>query len=160
MALHIRQAVRSDVPLVHGFIRKLAEYEKLAHEAVASELDIEDALFGREPKVFSDIAEWDDEPAGFALWFYSFSTFHGRHGIYIEDLYVEPTLRGKGIGKALLRNLAQRCMALGLPRLQWWVLNWNAPSIAFYQSLGAKPMEEWTVFRLTGQALEDLAAPA
>jgi GNAT superfamily N-acetyltransferase len=158
MSLVIRSAERQDASLVTEFIRKLAEYEKLAHEAKATEAMIAAALFEPNPKVFADIAEWRGKPAGFALWFYNFSTFEGRHGIYLEDLFVDPQLRGKGIGKALLRRLAQRCEAEGLSRLQWWVLDWNAPSIAFYRSLGAVPMDEWTVMRVTGEALKDLAA--
>ncbi|MGE3530132.1 MAG: N-acetyltransferase family protein, partial [Methyloceanibacter sp.] len=100
---------------------------------------------------------WDGKPAGFALWFYNFSTFHGRHGIYLEDLFVAPELRGKGIGIALIKTLARRCVDEGLTRLQWWVLNWNEPSIAFYKTLGAAPMDEWTVFRVTGDKLRELA---
>jgi GNAT superfamily N-acetyltransferase len=142
---------------VLGFIRKLAEYEKLSHEADATEALVEKALFGRNPRVFCDIAEWEDSPAGFALWFYNFSTFRGRHGIYLEDLFVEPVHRGKGIGKALLANLARRCLDEGLPRLQWWVLDWNTPAIEFYRAIGAQPMDEWTVLRVTGPALEELA---
>ena len=157
MSLAIRSARPGDAALVLGFIEKLAEYEKLKHEARATEAEIDLALFGPNPRLFCDIAEWQAEPAGFAVWFYNFSTFHGRHGIYLEDLFVDPTMRGKGIGKALLKHLAQRCRTEGLTRLQWWVLDWNAPSIAFYRSLGAEPMAEWTVFRLSGPALAALA---
>lgn len=127
----IRPARAGDAALVLSFIRKLADYEKLRHEAVATEAEIDAALFGASPRVFCDIAEWDGEPAGFALWFYNFSTFHGRHGIYLEDLFVDPDHRGRGIGKALLQALARRCVAEGLTRLQWWVLDWNEPSITF-----------------------------
>jgi GNAT superfamily N-acetyltransferase len=136
----------------------LAEYEKLAHEAVASEADIDAALFGGNPKAFCDIAEDDGEPVGIALWFYNFSTFTGRHGIWLEDLFVQPQARGKGAGKALLANLARRCVAEGLTRLEWSVLDWNAPSIAFYDSLGAAAMDEWTTRRLSGEALAILGA--
>ena len=123
----------------------------------SSDLDIAEALFGSAPRCRCDLAFADGEPAGFALWFYNFSTFRGKAGIYLEDLFVEPHMRGHGIGKALLRHLARRCLAEGLPRLQWWVLDWNAPSIAFYESLGAVAQDEWTVYRVSGAALEELA---
>lgn len=154
--LTLRNARREDAPLVHAFVRELADYERLSHEVAASESDLAEALFGLAPRVFCDIAEWEGTPAGFALWFYNFSTFKGRCGIYLEDLYVRPDHRGRGIGKALLQNLARRCAAEGLARLEWAVLDWNAPSIAFYESLGARPMNEWTVYRLTGPELEAL----
>jgi GNAT superfamily N-acetyltransferase len=157
MTLEIRSASPGDEGLVLGFIRKLAEYEKLLHEVEASEADLGAALFGAPPRCHCDLAFWDGAPAGFALWFYNFSTFKGKAGIYLEDLFVEPHLRGHGIGRALLRHLARRCVAEGLPRLQWWVLDWNAPSIAFYKSLGARPMDEWTVFRVSGEDLKGLA---
>jgi GNAT superfamily N-acetyltransferase len=157
MKLEIREARPGESGLVLEFIRKLADYEKLAHEAVASEADIAEALFGSAPRCRCDLAFADGEPAGFALWFYNFSTFRGKAGIYLEDLFVEPHMRGHGIGKALLRHLARRCLAEGLPRLQWWVLDWNAPSIAFYESLGAVAQDEWTVYRVSGAALEELA---
>ena len=157
MSLDIRHARPGDEAQVFAFIRKLAEYENLTHEVVATEADIGAALFAEEPRCHCDLAFWNGNPAGFALWFYNFSTFRGRAGIYLEDLFVEPALRGHGIGKALLKHLARRCMDEGLPRLQWWVLDWNAPSIAFYKSLGAVPQDEWTVFRVSGEALERLA---
>lgn len=157
MRLRIRPARPGEAGLVLAFIRKLAEYEKLAHEVDASEAMMDEALFGASPRVFCDIAEWEGAPAGFALWFYSFSTFRGRHGIWLEDLFVEPSFRGRSIGKALLRRLAARCAEEGLTRLEWWVLDWNAPSIAFYEGLGAEPMDEWTRFRLSGEALASLA---
>jgi diamine N-acetyltransferase len=115
------------------------------------------ALFSDAPRVFCDIAEWNGEPAGFALWFYNFSTFRGRHGIYLEDLFVREALRGKGIGKALLVQLAQRADREGCARLEWSVLDWNEPSIRFYKSLGAVPMDDWTIFRVTGDALKSLS---
>ncbi|RDI60747.1 L-amino acid N-acyltransferase YncA [Microvirga subterranea] len=157
MSITICQAEPRDAPLVFDFIRELAEYERLAHEVDATEADIAGALFGTQPRVFADIAEWSGEPAGFALWFYNFSTFRGRHGIYLEDLYVRPAFRSKGIGKALLRHLARRCVAEGLPRLEWWVLDWNEPALRFYRSIGAAPMDEWTVQRVTGEPLLKLA---
>jgi diamine N-acetyltransferase len=123
----------------------------------ATEADLCAALFGPVPRCHCDLAFWNGEPAGFALWFYNFSTFAGKAGIYLEDLFVEPEHRGKGIGKALLKHLARRCVAEGLPRLQWWVLDWNEPSIAVYKSLGAKAMDEWTVYRVSGPELEELA---
>ena len=158
MTLEIREARASEVGLVHDFIRKLADYEKLLHEVAASEDDIREALFGKNPRCHCELAFWEGAPAGFALWFYNFSTFAGKAGIYLEDLYVEPQLRGRGIGKALLKHLARRCVAEGLPRFQWSVLNWNTPSIAVYEAMGAKPVDDWTVYRLTGPELEALAS--
>lgn len=158
MSIVVRPATRADAGLIVGFIRDLAEYEKLLHEAVATEADIVRDLFGAQPRAFCDIAEADGEAVGFALWFYNYSTFLGRHGIYLEDLFVRPQARGLGAGKALLKALARRCADEGLGRLEWSVLNWNAPSIAFYDSLGAGAQTEWTVRRLDGEALERLAA--
>ena len=153
----IRPARASEAGLIASLIRKLAEYEKLGHEALASEADIARDLFGPDPKVFADIAEWDGAPAGFALWHYNYSTFRGRHGIYLEDLYVEPAFRGRGIGKALLVHLAKRCVAEELPRLQWSVLHWNTPSIEFYKSQGAVELAEWRGYRVSEDALKRLA---
>jgi GNAT superfamily N-acetyltransferase len=155
--LEIRPAERSDAALILDFVRKLAEYERLLHVVVATEADVARDLFGQNPRVFCDLAFWEGAPAGFALWFHNYSTFRGRHGLYLEDLFVEPAYRGRGIGKALLRHLAQRCQADGLARLEWQVLDWNTPSIAFYKSLGAVAVDDWTVFRLTGEALKKLA---
>jgi len=168
MSLTIRPAALADAGLVLAFIRELAEYEKLLHEVQATEADIARDLFGAgapgndkaTPRVFCDIAELGGEPVGFALWFYTYSTFQGRHGIYLEDLFVRPAARGKGVGKALLGRLALRCREEGLGRLRWWVLNWNEPSIGFYRSLGAQSHEDWTTFGLSGAALERLAALA
>jgi GNAT superfamily N-acetyltransferase len=157
MTLTIRPAAASDAALIFDLIRELAEYERLAHEVDASEADIAQALFGQNPRVFADIAEWEGKPVGVALWFYNFSTFRGRHGIYLEDLYVRPEFRSKGIGKALLRHLARRCIVEGLTRLEWWVLDWNEPALRVYRSIGATPMEGWTVQRMTGDALKQLA---
>jgi GNAT superfamily N-acetyltransferase len=157
MSLVIRPARPDEAGLVFDFIHQLAVYEKLAHEVETTPEEIGKALFGPAPRAFCDIAEWDGVPVGFAFWFYTFSTFHGKHGIYLEDLFVNPDQRGKGIGKALIANLAQRCVREGLPRLQWWVLNWNTPAIDFYRSIGALPMDEWTTQRVTGEALKRLA---
>ncbi|QUD86166.1 GNAT family N-acetyltransferase [Phenylobacterium montanum] len=160
MSLTIRPARREDAALILGFIRDLADYEKLLHEAKATQADVEAILFSANPRAFCDIAELDGAPVGFALWFYNVSTFTGRHGIYLEDLFVRPQARGAGAGKALLAGLARRCRDEGLTRLDWAVLNWNAPSIAFYDSLGAGRQDEWTVRRLEGEALERLAGAA
>jgi GNAT superfamily N-acetyltransferase len=160
MSLAIRPARPGEAGLVLSFIRELAEYEKLAHEVEATEATIADALFGARPLVYCDIAEWSGEPAGFQVWFVNFSTFSGRYGIYLEDLFVRPALRGKGIGKALLAHLAARCVENGWSRLQWSVLDWNTPSIEFYKSLGAELMDEWTVCKVTGEALKTLAKGA
>jgi GNAT superfamily N-acetyltransferase len=157
MSIAIRPARPDEAGLVLSFVRELAEYEKLAHEVEATEATIADALFGASPRVYCDIAEWSGEPAGFQVWFVNFSTFSGRHGIYLEDLFVRPALRGNGIGKALLAHLAGRCVDNGWSRLQWSVLDWNTPSIEFYKSLGAVLMDEWTVCKVTGEALKTLA---
>jgi len=158
MTLTVRPATTADTELIVRFIMDLAVYEKLAHEPKASPGDIARDLFGENPKVFCDVAEWGGEPAGFALWFYTYSTFQGRHGIWLEDLFVDPGLRGKGIGKALLVHLARRCVAENLGRLEWWVLDWNEPSIAFYKSQGAVMQDEWTKCRVDGEALARLGA--
>ncbi|MFH0296801.1 GNAT family N-acetyltransferase [Bradyrhizobium sp. 31Argb] len=157
MSLTIRRARADEAGLVYALVRELAEYEKLLHEVKATEADIAEALFGDNPRLACDIAEWNGEPAGFALWFVNFSSFAGKHGIYLEDLFVRPALRGKGIGKALLVHLARKCVANGWARLQWAVLDWNTPSIEFYKSLGAVMMDEWTLCRVTGPALQALA---
>ena len=139
-----------------SLIRELAEYEKLSHEVEATETMIAAALFSQPPQLFCEIAEWNGEPAGFAVWFLNFSTFSGRFGIYLEDLFVRPQYRRNGIGRALLSCLAGQCLANGWSRLQWAVLDWNAPSIEFYKSLGAVMMDEWTVCRVSGSALAAL----
>ena len=157
MGLTIRSATPADAALILAFVRELADYENLLYEVEASEEDILRDLFGAAPRVFCDIAEWDGAPAGFALWFYNYSTFRGRHGLYLEDLYVRPACRGRGIARALMRQLAQRCIAEGLGRFEWWVLDWNEPAIRFYRSIGAVPMDEWTVQRVSGDALKALA---
>ena len=155
--LAIRPAVPADAGQILTFIRALAEYEKLLHEVTATEADVVRDLFGDPPRLFCDIAEADGAPVGFAIWFYNYSTFMGRHGIYLEDLFVNPEARGLGAGKALLRGLAQRCETEGLTRLEWAVLDWNAPSIAFYDSLGATAKTDWITRRLAGDALKALA---
>ena len=156
----IRRARPGEAPLVLSFIRELAEYEKLSHEVEATEAMIDAALFCEQPRLFCDIAEWQGTPVGFAVWFINFSTFSGRSGIYLEDLFVRPAHRGKGLGKALLVHLAKHCVENGWSRLQWSVLDWNTPSIAFYKSLGAELMDEWTICRVGGPALIALAQGA
>jgi GNAT superfamily N-acetyltransferase len=158
--IRIEKAGRSDVPLILGFIRQLAEYEHLTHMVVATEEMLEAALFGEHPAAEVVIGYYDEVPAGFALFFTSFSTFLGRPGLYLEDLFVQPEYRGKGVGKALLRHLAQIARERNYGRLEWSVLNWNEPAIRFYESLGAEPLDEWTVYRVTGPALEALAQGA
>ncbi|MBW8814898.1 MAG: GNAT family N-acetyltransferase [Caulobacterales bacterium] len=158
MSVSVRVATAADAPLILEFIRELAEYERLLHEVEAREADIRRDLFGENPRCFCEIAEHHGQPVGFALWFYNYSTFRGRAGIYLEDLFVRTEARGVGAGKALLRRLAQRCVDADLGRLEWSVLDWNAPSIAFYDSLGAAAMTDWTVRRLDGEALQRLAA--
>ncbi len=160
MSLTVRRARPGDGPAILGFILALADYEKLRHEADLALPDVERSFFGAAPRVFCDIAELDGQPVGFAVWFYSYSTFRGRHGIYLEDLYVDAAARGRGAGRALLAGLARRCRNEGLPRLDWAVLDWNAPSIAFYDGLGAEALDGWTTRRLTGAPLERLAAAA
>jgi GNAT superfamily N-acetyltransferase len=155
--VEIRPAVVEDVPLVLRFIRELAEYEELAHHVVATEEGLRHTLFGPSPKAEVVFAMVEGEAAGFALFFHNYSTFLGKLGIYLEDLYVRPELRGRGIGGALLRHLARLALERGCGRLEWSVLDWNEPALAFYRSIGAKPVEGWTVHRLTGSALTDLA---
>ncbi len=161
--LNIRSAAPGDGATIHALIRALAEYERLAHEVEAHPEDFEYALFTAAPRVFCDLAEWTDadgrrEAVGVAVWFYSFSTFRGRHGIYLEDLFVRPEYRGRGIGTALLGRLAQRCVVERLGRLEWSVLDWNRGAIGFYRRLGARPMADWTVYRLSGAALTSLVS--
>jgi GNAT superfamily N-acetyltransferase len=157
MSLSIRPARPEDAGLIYAFVRELADYERLTHEVSAGEDAIAAALFGPHPSVFCEIAEWDGAPAGFALWFLTFSTFAGRHGIYLEDLFVRPAFRRCGIGRTLLAHLARRCVEEGWTRFQWSVLDWNAPSIAFYEKLGAVLQHEWKMCRIDGEALATLA---
>ena len=156
----IREATEGDVPLILSLIRELAEYEKLSDEVVATEDGLRDRLFGERRYAEVLIAEHDGAPAGFALFFHDFSTFLGKPGIYLEDLYVKPAFRGGGIGKKLLSRLASLAKGRGCGRLAWWVLDWNEPAIGFYRSVGAEPMDDWTVYRVSGSALEDLASGA
>jgi GNAT superfamily N-acetyltransferase len=154
----IREATAADVPAIHAMVRSLAEYEKALHEVKATEAQLRTVLFGPAPAAFAFVAEDDDtgETVGFALWFLNFSTWEGVHGIYLEDLYVRPESRGGGHGRALLQRLAQVCTERGYARLQWSVLDWNTPSIGFYDSLGATHEQEWLGYRLTGTALTTL----
>jgi len=157
MSVTLRPATADDVPLILAFIRGLAEYERLGHVCIADEENLRRTLFGNPRFAEVILAEDDGVAAGFALFFHNYSTFLAAPGIYLEDLYVKPEFRGRGIGKALLVRLAQIARERGCGRLEWAVLDWNEPSINFYKALGAKPMDEWTVFRVTGEALEGLA---
>lgn len=156
-AFTIRAATEADVALILRFIRDLAEYEKLAHQMVATEDDLRRSLFGPRPYGEVLIGSEGDVPLAFALFFHNYSTFLGKPGLYLEDLFVKPEARGKGYGKAMLKHLARIAHERGCGRFEWWVLDWNEPSIQFYKSLGAIPMDEWTVFRVTGDALTKLA---
>ena len=156
-SIEIRSAVASDAATILSFIRELAEYERLAHEVVATEDAIASTLFGEAPTAEVLIATLDGAPVGFALFFRSYSTFLGKAGLYLEDLFVQPAARKRGVGLALMRRMAQICVQRGYGRLEWSVLDWNAPALRFYESLGAKPQSEWTVQRLTGDALTRLA---
>ena len=153
----IRPARPGDVADILRLIKALAEYEKLSHEVVATEAALAQALFGPRPAAEVLLAEEDGRSVGFALFFQNFSTFLGKPGIYLEDLFVEPAFRGRGIGRDLLRAIARLAVERGCGRFEWAVLDWNAPAIGFYKSLGARPMDDWTVMRLTGEALERLA---
>ena len=153
----IRPATEDDVPIILSLIRELAEYERLSHEVVATEGLLRESLFGERRGAEVLIACCKGAPAGFALFFHSFSTFLGRPGIYLEDLYVKPEFRGRGIGRALLTHLARLAKERGCGRLEWAVLDWNEPAVKLYKSIGAVPMDEWTVYRVTGEALETLA---
>lgn len=157
-AIHIRPATHDDVALILRFVRELAEYEKALHEAVATGEQLDKALFGPDAKVWAVICEVDGAPAGFALYFFNFSTWLGKYGLYLEDLYVSPDFRGCGAGKALLRHLAGVAVEADCGRFEWNVLDWNQPAIDFYESFGAKPQSEWVGYRLTGKALEEFAA--
>jgi GNAT superfamily N-acetyltransferase len=160
MTIAIRPATAADLPLIAALIRELAEYEKLAHEVRFDEAVLGDRLFGARPYAEVVIGEVDGTAQGFALFFHNFSTFEGKPGIYLEDLFVRPAARGCGLGKALLTHLAGLAVERDCARLEWWVLDWNAPAIGFYQKLGARPMDEWTVMRVDGTALAQLGAGA
>ncbi len=157
MTLSLRAARPGEAPLILAFVHELAAYEKLSDEVDATEIMIDAALFAPGATTFCEIAEWSGEPIGFALWFLNFSSFRGRNGIYLEDLYVRPSHRGRGAGRALLRHLARKCVTEGWARLEWAVLDWNAPAIAFYQALGATVRDDWTLCQLTNEALSGLA---
>jgi len=154
----IRSATEDDVPLILTLIKELAEYERLSHEVVATEEMLRDSLFGERRVAEALLGYLGDDPAGFALFFHNFSTFLGRPGIYLEDLYVRPEFRGAGVGRALLVHLAGLAKERSCGRLEWSVLDWNEPAIGFYRGIGASPVSGWTVYRLTGEALENLAA--
>ncbi len=154
--MKIRPAKREEVGEVLQLIQDLATYEKAPDQVEASRDDLLNTIFAKEPRVFCDLVEVDGQIAGMAIWFLNYSTWQAKHGIYLEDLYIKPEFRAKGYGKALLKHLAQICDKQGYGRLQWWVLDWNSPAIEFYRSLGAEAMDEWTVYRTSGQALKDL----
>lgn len=156
--MEIRQATEADVPLILQFIKDLAEYERLADKVVATEESLRRTLFGNPRFAEVVFAREDSSDVGFALFFHNYSTFHGAAGIYLEDLFVKPAFRGRGIGKQLLIHLARLAKERGCTRVEWAVLNWNTPSIAFYKSIGAVPLDDWIIFRLTGEALEGLAS--
>ncbi len=156
--LTFRDALPGDEGRVAWFVRALAEYEKLLHEVAGTEADYAAALFGAPPRCHAMFVERDGIDVGFALWFYNFSTFAGRHGLYVEDVFVLPEHRGGGIGTAIFSELARRAVAQGCVRMEWSVLNWNAPAVKFYNGLGARPMSDWTVQRLTGDALAAVAS--
>jgi len=158
MDVMIRTATERDVPLVLDLIKGLADYEKLAHEVTATEAGLRQSLFGRSPSAEVVIAEVLGEPVGFALFFHNFSTFVGKRGLYLEDLFVKPAWRARGVGKQLLVYLARLAVERDCGRLEWAVLDWNEPAIRFYRGLGAQPMHDWTVFRVAGDALQQLAA--
>ena len=156
--VRIAPATRADVPLVHELMRGLAVYEKLEHALVATAADVDDALFGPRPIAEALLGYLDDRPVGYALTFDTYSTFLGKRGTWLEDLFVLPAARGHGVGKALLVALAARCAERGHGRLEWNVLDWNEPAIGFYEALGAEPMDEWTTMRVSGDALARLAS--
>lgn len=156
--IQIRDAIPADCPTILNFIRALAEYEKLAHEVVATDDQLRATLFCEHPKSFCMIAEVDGKPVGFAVYFYNYSTFLGRHGLYVEDVFVDPATRGKGIGQKLFAALAKRAVERDCGRMEWWVLDWNEPAIEFYRRMNAEAMSEWTVYRLSGNDLAALAA--
>ena len=154
--MKIRPAERKEVGAVLQLIHDLAHYEKAPNEVEATEKELLSTIFAENPKVFCDVLEVDGDIAGMAIWFLNYSTWQGKHGIYLEDLFIKPEYRGRGYGKALLQHLAKICEERGYGRFQWWVLDWNSPAIEFYRSLGAVAMDEWTVYRVSGRALKEL----
>ena len=154
--MKIRPAKSEEVGEVLQLIQDLATYEKAPEQVEASKEDLLNTIFVKDPRVFCDLVEVDGQVAGMAIWFLNYSTWQAKHGIYLEDLYIKPEFRARGYGKALLKHLAQICDKEGYGRLQWWVLDWNSPAIEFYKSFGAEAMDEWTVYRTSGQALKDL----
>ena len=154
--MKIRPAKSEEVGEVLQLIQELATYEKAPDQVEASEDDLLNTIFAKEPRVFCDLVEVDGQIAGMAIWFLNYSTWQSKHGIYLEDLFIKPEYRGRGYGKALLKHLAKICDEKGYGRLQWWVLDWNSPAIEFYKSFGAEAMDEWTVYRTSGKALKDL----
>lgn len=156
--MHLRAATIDDCPLILQLVRELADYERLLHEVEASVALLQAHLFGQQPRAEALIAEADGEVAGFALFFHNFSTFLGRPGLYLEDLYIRPAFRGRGYGRRVMQRLAQIALERDCGRFEWWVLDWNSPAIEFYRSLGAQPMSDWTVQRVSGEALVALAA--
>ena len=154
--MNIRPARKEEVGIVLQLIHDLAHYEKAPNEVEATEKELLTTIFAEEPRVFCDLVEVDGVIAGMAIWFLNYSTWQGKHGIYLEDLFIKPEFRGRGFGKALLQHLARICEEKGYGRFQWWVLDWNSPAIEFYRSLGAVAMDEWTVYRVSGEALKDL----
>jgi GNAT superfamily N-acetyltransferase len=157
VSLQIRNATEADIPLIHWFIRQLAEYERMLDQAVMSEETLRESLFGPRPSAEVVLGYYEGKPVGFAVFFHNFSTFLGRRGLYLEDLFVIPEMRGKGFGRDLLLHLAKIASERNCGRFEWAVLDWNKPAIDFYKKLGAVPMDEWTIFRVTGDALNRLA---
>lgn len=155
--MKIRPAEITDAPVILDLIHQLAIYEKAPNEVEATVSDLEKTIFAENPKVFCDLVEADGEVQAMAIWFLNYSTWQGKHGIYLEDLFVRESARARGFGKALLAYLAKKCVDEGFGRFQWWVLDWNEPAIEFYKSHGAVAMDEWTVFRVSGKSLEELA---
>jgi len=154
--MRIRAAKVNEVPIILNLIKDLAEYEKAPDQVEANESDLVATIFAENPKVFCDVVEVDSEIVGMAIWFLNYSTWQGKHGIYLEDLFIRPEFRGRGYGRALLQHLAAICNERGYGRFQWWVLDWNSPAIEFYRALGAEAMSEWTVYRVSGQPLREL----
>jgi diamine N-acetyltransferase len=157
VSVTIRAAAPGDAPSIFALIKELADYERLSHQVDASQEQIAAALFGPQPRLFCDIAEADGQAAGFAMWFLNYSSFRGRHGLYLEDLFVRPAFRGRGLGKALMRSLAKRCVDNGYARFEWAVLDWNTPAIDFYRSIGARVLDDWRICRMTDDALTQFA---